>query len=61
MLLVLKKALEAYGESHRLGNYRTVISSLGPVGGFPYGLGQVVSLFCFFLSLIFMWSCIFIL
>lgn len=62
VLLILKKAPEAYGECHRLGNYRTVISSLGPVGGFPYSLGWVVFVFCSFsLSLIFMWSCLFIL
>lgn len=46
----VKKAPEAYGESHGLGNYRTVISSPGPVGSFPHGLGQVISVFCSFLS-----------
>lgn len=50
VLLIFKKAPEAYGKSHRLGNCRTVISSLGPIGGFPHGLGQVVSVFCSFLS-----------
>lgn len=42
-----KKAPELYGENHRLENFGTVISSLGPIC-FPYSLGQVVSVFCFF-------------
>lgn len=49
LILKKKKAPELYGENHRLGNFRTVISSLGPIC-FPYSLGQVVSVFCFFSS-----------
>lgn len=51
VLLIFKKAPEAYGESHRLGNCRTVISNLGPIGVLPYSLGQVVSVFLFLLSI----------
>lgn len=34
MLLIFKKVPEAYRESHRLGNCRSVISSLGPISVF---------------------------
>lgn len=47
----IPKSLTGLWRKPQDGNRRTASPGLGPVGGFPYGHGQLDSVFCSFLSL----------